>query len=121
MKHITLGLTVAALWAVLATPVHAQSSVSDKIRAALQQTYRSDANRALDRSRNPVAAMIFCRLKDEMKVIVLAPGHGCYTELLGPVMNWATRSAAARSAAIPTALPCCSKSRAVEEFGAPLI
>ena len=83
MKHITLGLTVAALWAVLATPAHAQSSVSDKIRDALQQTYRSDANRALDRSRNPVAAMIFCRLKDEMKVIVLAPGHGCYTELPG--------------------------------------
>ena len=68
-----------------------------------------------------LVAMIFCRLKDEMKVIVLAPGHGWYTELLGPVMNCATRSAAARSAAIPTGLPCCSKSRVVEGFGAPLI
>ena len=59
MKHIALGLTAAALWAVLATPVHAQSSVSDKIRAALQQTCRSDANRARDRNRDPVAAMKF--------------------------------------------------------------
>jgi len=254
MEHIALGLTAAALWAVLAMPVHAQSSVSDKIRAALQQTYRSDANRARDRNRDPVTAMKFCRLKDEMKVIVFAPGRGWYTELLepvlkdrstlyishtakrlarlddslklealsrvrklpiasarypergkivyrsldygmtdddlllgiqeyhnidhdsvsvfnrpptprsnpaattassiphgatgcvwtqcwssskyrrpasaslisprcftGPMMNCATRSAAARSAAIPTASPCCSKSRAVEGFGAPLI
>ena len=87
MKHITLGLTAAALWAVLATPVHAQSSVSDKIRAALQQIYRSDANWARDRNRNPVAAMKFCRLKDEMKVIVFSPGRGWYTELLGPVLK----------------------------------
>jgi hypothetical protein len=218
MKHIALGLTAAALWAVLATPVHAQSSVSDKIRAALQQTYRSDANRARDRNRDPVAAMKFCCLKDEMKVIVFSPARGWYTELLGPVlkdrgtlyiahtakrlarlddrlklealsrvrklpiasarhperrkivyrsldygmtdadlllsihechnidrdsisvstgpasaslisprcftgpmMNCATRSAAVRSAAIPTASPCCSESRAVEGFGAPLI
>ena len=78
---------MAALWAVLATPAQAQSNVSDKIRAALQQSYRSAANRTRDRNRDPVAAMNFCRLGDHMKVIEFAPGRGWYTELLGPVLK----------------------------------
>ena len=87
MKPIYVGLMVAILWPAAAMPVNAQSEVSDKIRAALKQPYRSAANRARDRNRNPVAAMKFCRLRDDMKVIEFAPGGGWYTELLGPVLK----------------------------------
>ncbi len=75
------------LWLAVATPADAQSDVAAKIREALQQTYRSEANRARDRNRDPVAAMRFCRLADHMKVIEFAPGGGWYTELLGPVLK----------------------------------
>ncbi len=87
MNPIFFGLTVAALGAVAATPVNAQSDVTGKIRAALQQTYRSEANRARDCNRDPVAAMRFCRLGEDMKVIEFAPGGGWYTEVLGPVLK----------------------------------
>lgn len=87
MKPISFGLMVTALWAVLATPVKAQSDVTEKIRAALRQTYRGEVNRARDRNRDPVGAMKFCRLGDDMKVIEFAPGRGWYTELLGPVLK----------------------------------
>ena len=87
MRSISLGLMVAAVWAVAATPAQAQSDVGDTIRAVLKQTYRSAANRARDRNRDPVRAMQFCRLRDDMKVIEFAPGGGWYTELLGPVLK----------------------------------
>jgi predicted methyltransferase len=87
MKPLTVGLTMAALWVMCASPVSAQSTVGDKITAALQQSSRSAANRARDRNRDPVAAMNFCRLKDDMTVIEFAPGGGWYTELLGPVLQ----------------------------------
>ncbi|MDA1326586.1 MAG: methyltransferase [Proteobacteria bacterium] len=87
MKNFTVGLTVAALCSMIALPVPAQSTVSDKIRAAQQQSTRSADNRARDRNRDPVAAMNFCRLNDDMTVIEFAPGGGWYTELLGPVLQ----------------------------------
>ena len=87
MTPISLRLMAAVLAAAVAMPANAQSVVTDKIHAALQQSYRSEANRARDRNRDPVAAMRFCRLDDEMKVIEFGPGSGWYTEVLGPVLK----------------------------------
>jgi len=87
MKRLTVGLAMAALFVTSAAPAGAQSAAGDKIRAALQQPYRSAANRARDRNRDPVAAMTFCRLRDDMKVVEFAPGGGWYTELLAPVLK----------------------------------
>ncbi len=87
MTPISLGLAAAVLAAVVAAPVYAQSDVAGKVRAALQQSYRSEANRARDRNRDPVAAMRFCRLSQDMKVIEFGPGGGWYTEVIGPVLK----------------------------------
>ena len=87
MKSVYFCLTIAALWAAFALPVTAQSGVTDKIRAAMRQPYRSDVNRARDRNRDPVGAMTFCRLNDDMTVIEFGPGRGWYTELLGPLLK----------------------------------
>ena len=86
-KLLPFALMAATLWTMTAFPAAAQSTVSEKMRAALQQDYRSAANRARDRNRNPIAAMKFCRLSNDMKVIEFAPGRGWYTELLGPVLK----------------------------------
>ena len=49
--------------------------------------HRSIENRDRDENRNPVAAMNFCRLRDDMTVIEFGPGAGWYTEILGPVVR----------------------------------
>jgi predicted methyltransferase len=58
-----------------------------KIKAALELGYRSEANRERDANRAPVKAMGFCRLQDDMKVLEFGPGSGWYTELLGPALK----------------------------------
>ena len=59
----------------------------DKLEAALAMDHRSAKNRERDENRNPVAAMEFCRLRDDMTVIEFGPGAGWYTEILGPVLR----------------------------------
>ena len=59
----------------------------DKLEAALAMDHRSAKNRERDENRDPVAAMEFCRLRDDMTVIEFGPGAGWYTEILGPVLR----------------------------------
>jgi len=58
-----------------------------KLETALAMNYRSIENQDRDENRNPVAAMEFCRLRDNMTVIEFGPGAGWYTEILGPVLR----------------------------------
>ena len=97
-KFITMtafsGLLVSAMLAT--TPTLAQSSRSvinptalqKKIAVILKMPHRSAKNRRRDRNRDPVRAMEFCRLKDNMKVLAWGPGRGWYTEILGPVETY---------------------------------
>ena len=59
----------------------------EKLEAALKMDHRSIENRDRDENRDPVAAMEFCRLRDDMTVIEFGPGGGWYTEILGPVLR----------------------------------
>jgi predicted methyltransferase len=61
--------------------------VTAKLEAALDMPHRSAENRTRDDNRNPLAAMEFCRLKDDMTVLEFGPGSGWYTEILGPVLR----------------------------------
>jgi predicted methyltransferase len=58
-----------------------------KLKAAMAMDHRSAKNHKRDENRNPVAAMRFCRLKDDANVIEFGPGSGWYTEILGPVLR----------------------------------
>ena len=96
-KFITMtafsGLLVSAMLAT--TPTLAQSSRSvinptalqKKIAVILKMPHRSAKNRRRDRNRDPVRAMEFCRLKDNMKVLEWGPGRGWYTEILGVLLK----------------------------------
>ncbi len=64
-----------------------QEETLAKLEAALTMDHRSDENRARDDNRDPLSAMRFCRLEDDMRVIEFGPGAGWYTELLGPVLH----------------------------------
>ena len=58
-----------------------------KVSEAMKMEHRSEANRERDRNRNPVKALEFFRLKEDMKVLEFMPGGGWYTEILGPVLK----------------------------------
>ncbi len=58
-----------------------------KVAQVMKMPHRSAANRTRDRNRDPVRALQFCRLKDDMKVLDWAPGRGWYTEILGPLLK----------------------------------
>jgi len=58
-----------------------------KLEAALAMNHRNIENQDRDENRDPVAAMDFCRLRDDMTVIEFGPGAGWYTEILGPVLR----------------------------------
>jgi predicted methyltransferase len=59
----------------------------EKLEIALKMDHRSIENQNRDQNRNPLAAMEFCRLRDDMTVIEFGPGSGWYTEILGPVLR----------------------------------
>jgi predicted methyltransferase len=63
------------------------SSTLEKLKAAMAMDHRSEKNVARDENREPLKAMEFCSLADDMTVIEFGPGGGWYTEILGPVLR----------------------------------
>lgn len=49
--------------------------------------HRTAENRARDTNCDPVLAVSFCRLHDDMTIIEFGPDSGWYTEILGPVLE----------------------------------
>ena len=86
MKTPALLLITAALLSFLGT-AHAQDSTADKIKAAIDMDYRTEAERARDRNRRPARALAFMGLEDDMKVFEFGPGGGWYTKILAPVLK----------------------------------
>jgi predicted methyltransferase len=82
-------LQYSMLYALFVSPSFAAdfAPTRDKLESALAMNHRSIENRGRDENRNPVAAMEFCRLRDDMTVIEFGPGSGWYTEILGPVLR----------------------------------
>ena len=62
-------------------------SVVAKIRAAMADDVRTEADLARDRNRKPIETLQFFQLTDDMRVLELIPGGGWYTKLLAPVLR----------------------------------
>ena len=83
LRHTTLcsALLLLPLFAL------AQGSVEDKINAAMKLEYRTQAELDRDADREPVKALSFMGLRDDMKVIEFFPaGQAWYTKILAPVL-----------------------------------
>jgi predicted methyltransferase len=90
MKHPYLAVVSFAAMAFIAsnlTVAAEETTTEAKLKAALAMAHRSAENRERDANRSPLAAMKFCRLKDDMAVLEFGPGSGWYTEILGPVLQ----------------------------------
>ncbi len=91
-KIVVRGLLIAGLILAL-SPVGSRADAADlsptleKLKAAMAMDHRSEKNRERDANREPLKAMAFCGLGDDMTVIEFGPGAGWYTEILGPVLR----------------------------------
>ncbi|MFI4967441.1 MAG: class I SAM-dependent methyltransferase [Gammaproteobacteria bacterium] len=86
-KPITTLLAVlcsAWMLAAVATPA---SDTDTLLHQAVAGSWRSEAHKARDQYRHPVATLEFFGLKPDMTVVELAPGGGWYTEILAPVLK----------------------------------
>ena len=63
------------------------AATKEKLESALKMEHRSTESQNRDPNRDSLAAMEFCRLRDDMTVIEFGPGSGWYTEILGPVLQ----------------------------------
>ena len=69
-----------------AIAAQAANEIDSKVEAALAAESRPEADRERDRNRMPLQTLSFFGLKDNMRVIELAPGGGWYTRVLAPVL-----------------------------------
>ncbi len=83
-KRLTHLLTWALLCGLALT---ASADLQEDVTAAMASELRTDAEKARDRNRKPVATLEFFGLTSDMRVLELLPGGGWYTKLLGPVLE----------------------------------
>lgn len=89
MKTLKPSLAIAALTLLFPALVNAQSltPLQQKVQSVMAMDHRSDAELARDADRDPVAALNFIGLEDDMTVIEFLPaGQAYYTKILGPVL-----------------------------------
>jgi predicted methyltransferase len=79
MRSILVLFTFVCL--ALTTPI-SLADVAGKLKAAMSDPARSDADKARDANRKPIETLAFFGLKEDMRVLELIPGGGWYTRLL---------------------------------------
>ena len=76
---------------LLAAPLLASaqlSSVQQKVQGIMAMDHRTDAELARDDDRDPVNAIEFMGIKDDMTIIEFIPaGQAYYTKILGPLLR----------------------------------
>lgn len=90
MKTIKPSLIVAALVLLAPALLNAQSltPLQQKVQSVMAMDHRTDAELARDADRDPVAALDFIGLEDDMTVIEFLPaGQAYYAKILGPVLR----------------------------------
>ncbi len=64
-----------------------ETTVEEKIAAAIASDVRTEAEVARDSDRSPLETLQFFGLEDDMRVLELLPGGGWYTKILAPVLR----------------------------------
>jgi predicted methyltransferase len=84
-----MKLLMTCLLALMVLPVSAADTdvTEEKVKAAIKNERRVEAETARDKNRRPEETLKFFGLKHDMKVLELLPGGGWYTNILGPVLE----------------------------------
>lgn len=67
--------------------VAALSPFQEKVLASIKMEHRTEADTQRDSNRDPLYALEYFGLKEDMKVIEFAPGNGWYSKILAPVLK----------------------------------
>ena len=87
MLKLSSLLIVSSLVMPALAMAQASMSVEQKIAEALKGEHRTEAELARDADRDPMAALQFIGLRDDMTVIEFLPAaQAYYTKILGPVL-----------------------------------
>jgi len=81
MKYLNRTLLLLAACLMATTTL-----ADDRLRAAVDDSARADAERARDVYRHPYETLGFFGIEPGMTVVELAPGNGWYSEILGPYL-----------------------------------
>lgn len=65
---------------------HAATEIDEKVKTALAEDSRPEADRERDRNRKPLQTLKFFGMQDDMRVLELLPGGGWYTRVLAPLL-----------------------------------
>lgn len=80
-------LLMATLFVCAQSAAESSADLSNKIKAAMQMDYRTEAELARDANRAPIEALAFMGFQDDMKVVEFVPSRQAwYTKILGPVL-----------------------------------
>jgi len=87
MKKTNFILALVLLIAPLAASAQL-SAIQQKVQSVMEMDHRTDAERARDEDRDPVNAIEFMGLEDDMTIIEFIPARQAYyTKILGPVLR----------------------------------
>ncbi|HEV2703126.1 MAG TPA: hypothetical protein VGV09_15985 [Steroidobacteraceae bacterium] len=80
-------LLVVTILAVVCGSAPASGGADSKLQAAVDSSFRPDADRARDPYRHPLQTLTFFGLKPNMTVVELWPFGGWYTQILAPYLH----------------------------------
>lgn len=86
MKFALKALAVIGVIGALNT-THVVASQTDSLTTAIQDTARSDKNRARDTFRRPAQTLAFFDFAANQSVVEISPGGGWYSEILAPALK----------------------------------
>jgi predicted methyltransferase len=70
-----------------ATLAQSFETTEEKIKAAMANDIRTEAEMERDKNRLPLQTLEFFGLREDMKILELLPGGGWYTKILAPVVR----------------------------------
>lgn len=82
-KSLLILLIASASFSVVA----ALSPFQEKVLAIIKMEHRTEEDTARDLNRDPLYALEYFGLKEDMKVIEFAPGNGWYSKILAPLLK----------------------------------
>ena len=82
-KSLFILLIASASFSAIA----ALSPFQEKILASIKMEHRIEEDTKRDRNRDPLYALEFFGLEEDMKVIEFAPGDGWYSKILAPLLK----------------------------------
>lgn len=87
MKRFSKLVASLALTSAVVATAQGQNNTQEKISAAIKMDHRVEADMKRDANRDPLQALTFMGLKDDMSVIEYFPAGGAwYTKILAPVL-----------------------------------